>query len=184
MLVWEEIQIFKTNNNINGNPHVKKNHTTATLGEKPPIHYKDTENQFVHNLSQLAPSVDCGEGSIPGRTKAYTTVAQKWHIVSLLGDVTSPTTVAQYVSMTCSEHREALTAAQTADGVHKEAFRVEGWSTLFATDQEGRFRYVTAVDGGLERFPSVAWFAHPWPTQTCNNIAGGKKFSRVKFHPE
>ena len=56
----------------------------------------------------------------------YDTGAQKWHIVSLLGDVTSPTTVAQYVSMTCSKHREALTAAPTADGVHKEAFRVEG----------------------------------------------------------
>ena len=32
-----------------------------------------------------------------------------------LGDVTSPTTVAQNVSMTCSEHREALTAAPTSD---------------------------------------------------------------------
>ena len=28
------------------------------------------------------------------------TGAQEWHIVSLLGDVTSPTTVAHYVSMT------------------------------------------------------------------------------------
>ena len=49
-----------------------------------------------------------------------------WHIMSLLDDVTSPTTVAHYVSMTCSEHREALTAAPTADCVHKQAFRVEG----------------------------------------------------------
>ena len=30
----------------------------------------------------------------------YTTGAQEWHIVSLIGDVTSPTTVANYVSMT------------------------------------------------------------------------------------
>ena len=30
----------------------------------------------------------------------YATGAQEWHIVSLLGDVASPTTVAQYVSMT------------------------------------------------------------------------------------
>ena len=51
---------------------------------------------------------------------------QKWHIVSLLGDVTSPTTVAHYVSMTCSEHREALTAMPTADGVHLQAIRVQG----------------------------------------------------------
>ena len=55
----------------------------------------------------------------------YSTGAQKWHIVSLLGDVTSPTTIAHYVSKTCSEHREELTAASTADGVHKEAVRVE-----------------------------------------------------------
>ena len=30
----------------------------------------------------------------------YYTGAQEWHIVSLLGDVTSPTTVAHYVTMT------------------------------------------------------------------------------------
>ena len=55
----------------------------------------------------------------------YTTGAQKWHIVSLLGDVTSPATVSHYVSMTCSEYREALTAAPTADGVHIQAIRVQ-----------------------------------------------------------
>ena len=48
------------------------------------------------------------------------------HIVSLLGDVTSPTTVTQYVSMTCSEHREVLTAAPIAGGVHIQAIRVQG----------------------------------------------------------
>ena len=52
--------------------------------------------------------------------------AQKWHIVSLVGDVTSPTIFAHYVSMTCSEYREALTAAPTADSVHKQAIRVQG----------------------------------------------------------
>ena len=31
----------------------------------------------------------------------------------------------------------------------------------FATEQVGKLRYVTAVDGGLKRFPWVAWFAHP-----------------------
>ena len=31
----------------------------------------------------------------------YTTGAQEWHIVSLLSDVTSPTTVAHYVRTTC-----------------------------------------------------------------------------------
>ena len=31
----------------------------------------------------------------------------------------------------------------------------------FATEQVGKLRYVTAVDGGLKRFPWVARFAHP-----------------------
>ena len=31
----------------------------------------------------------------------------------------------------------------------------------FATEQAGKLRYVTAVDGELKRFPWVAWFAHP-----------------------
>ena len=35
----------------------------------------------------------------------------------------------------------------------------------FATEQVGKPRYVTAVDGGLKRFPWVAWFAHPWYSQ-------------------
>ena len=52
--------------------------------------------------------------------------AQKWHIVSLLGDVTYPTIVAHYDSMTCSEHKEALTAAPTADDVHIQAIRLQG----------------------------------------------------------
>ena len=54
----------------------------------------------------------------------YTTGAQNWHIVSLLGDVTSPTTVAHHVIMTCSDNRGALTAASTAHSVQKQAFRV------------------------------------------------------------
>ena len=61
-----------------------------------------------------------------GGGRVYVTGAQKWHIVSLLGDVTSPTTVAYYVSITCSEHREALTVAPIADGVHLQAIRVQG----------------------------------------------------------
>ena len=61
----------------------------------------------------------------------------------------------------CSEHREALTGAPTAQSVHQQEFRVQGGSTYFATEQVGRLRYVTAVDGGLEEFPSVSWFAHP-----------------------
>ena len=53
----------------------------------------------------------------------------------------------------CSEHREALAGAPTAHGVHKQEFIVQGGSTEFTTEQVGRLRYVTAVDGGLEAFP-------------------------------
>ena len=35
----------------------------------------------------------------------------------------------------------------------------------FAAEQVGKLRYVTAVDGGVKRYPSVAWFAHPWPRE-------------------
>ena len=79
--------------------------------------------------------------------------AQKWHIVSLLGDVTSPTTVADCVSMTCSEHREALTAAPTTDVHTYKRLECKG---EFTTEQVGGIRYVTAADGGQKHFPSVA----------------------------
>ena len=59
--------------------------------------------------------------------------AQEWHIVSLLGDVTSPhycRPLRQYdVWFTCSEHREALPGAPTEHGVHKQEFTVQGGST-------------------------------------------------------
>ena len=41
----------------------------------------------------------------------WTTGAQEWHTVSLVGDVTSPTTAIHYVWFTWSEHREALPGA-------------------------------------------------------------------------
>ena len=71
--------------------------------------------------------------------------------MSLLGDVTFPTTIAQRqydVLFTCSEHREALTARRQHT-VHRNK-RLE-----FATEQVGKLRYVTAVDGGQKHFPSV-----------------------------
>ena len=37
----------------------------------------------------------------------------------------------------------------------------------FATEQVGKLRYVTAVEGRLKRFPWVAWFAHPWSRPTA-----------------
>ena len=76
----------------------------------------------------------------------FSTVAQEWHIVSLLGDVTSPTTVAHYVSMTCSDNREALTAEPTAHSVQKQAFRVHHWAS-----REASFRHCSGW--GTETFP-------------------------------
>ena len=46
-----------------------------------------------------------------------------------------------------------MTVAPTAHGVHKQEFTVQERSTLFATEQVGRLRYVTTVDGGLDAFP-------------------------------
>ena len=75
--------------------------------------------------------------------------------MSLLGDVTSPTTVAHYVSMTCSDKRRTDSRAEST------VYRNKGFE--FTNEQVGRLRYVTAVDGALKRFPSVALFAQPWP---------------------
>ena len=66
------------------------------------------------------------------------------------------------VWFTCSDNREALKPCRQQTVYTNK--RLE-----FATEQVGRLRYVTAVDGGLMRFPSVAWFAHP--CTTCSPIS-------------
>ena len=79
---------------------------------------------ILYKYVSTSPVAVCnGRGSV---AFVYCTGAQKWPIVSLLRDVTSPTTVAYYVSITCCEHREALTAAPTTDCVHLQAIRVQG----------------------------------------------------------
>ena len=61
------------------------------------------------------------EGQAPHvKSILYTTGAQKWHIVSLVDDVTSPTTAVHYIWFVCSEYREALLGAPIAHGVHKQ----------------------------------------------------------------
>ena len=89
----------------------------------------------------------------------YPTGAQEWHTVSLLGDVTSPATVAHYVSTT-SDLRVLITEKHWQPRRQHTVYRNKRLE--FTTEQVRRLRYVTAVDGGLKRFPSVAWFAHPW----------------------
>ena len=96
------------------------------------------------------------ELSVVKRIIVYTTGAQEWYIVSLLSDVTSPTTAVHYVTITsdlCVLSTEALAGVPTAHGVHKQEFTVKGGSTQFATEQVGRLHYVTAGVGGLEAFP-------------------------------
>ena len=104
-------------------------------------------------LQHMQECIDHNGDYIKKQLKVQPTDAQEWHIVSLLGDVTSPTTAVHYVSITCSEDREALTGAPTEHGVYKKEFTVQVRSVQFATEQVGRLHYVTAVNGGLEAFP-------------------------------
>ena len=57
----------------------------------------------------------------------------------------------------------------------------------FTTEEVGRLRYVTAVDGGLKHFPSVAWFAHPW-VRLCrrarHSFIGGERGWRLIMRVE
>ena len=86
----------------------------------------------------------------------------------LLGNITSPTTAVPYGSMT-SELRVLSTekhwpvrrqhtmytnkSSECKVEVHKQEFTVQGGSTQFASEQVGRLRCGTAVDGGIEAFP-------------------------------
>ena len=62
----------------------------------------------------------------------YDTGTQEWHIVSLFGDVTSPTSAVHYVSMMSellvlsTEKQEALPGAPTAHGAHKQSLQCKG----------------------------------------------------------
>ena len=91
-----------------------------------------------------------------------TTGAQKWHIVFLLGDVTSPTTVTDYVIMTYSEHRDALTAAPTADCVHKQAIRVKGEVHSSPLSKSGA-SLRNSSGWGTEAFPLSSVIYAPMP---------------------
>ena len=88
------------------------------------------------------------------------TGAQEWHIVSLVGDVTSPTTAVHYVRFMCSEHREALLSAPTAHGVRKQC-KGEVHSSP-RSSREASLSHSSGW-GNLKRFPSVSWFAHSCP---------------------
>ena len=83
----------------------------------------------------------------------YITDAQEWHIVSLLGDVTSPTTVAHYVSMT-SHLRVLSTEKHWQPGRRHAVYtnkRRAKYIVRHWTSREASLR--PAVEGGLKRFP-------------------------------
>ena len=89
------------------------------------------------------------------------------------------------VWVTCSEHREALAGEPTAHDVHKQEFTVQGGSTQFASEQVGRLRCVTAVDGGIEAFPFSIVICAPMvyivpSVKTVGSWIGCKKLSRVR----
>ena len=94
----------------------------------------------------------------------YTTGVQEWHIVSLLGEVTSPTTVTRYVSMmsdlcvlSTEKHWQpvdSIRCTQTTIYSARTKYMVRRWTSR-------ELCYVTAVDGDWSVSPSVAWFVHP-----------------------
>ena len=86
--------------------------------------------------------------------------------MSLLGDVTSPTTAVHYDSMTCSEHREALTGAPTEHGVHKHEFTVQG--EVHSSPLNSREATLRHSSGwGLEAFPHSIVICTP---VVCNKL--------------
>ena len=109
------------------------------------------------------------------------TGAQEWHIVSLLADVTSPTTVAHYVSMTShlrvlsiGKHwppADSTRCTQTSVYSARTKYIVRHWTSREA-------RYVTVVDGDWSVSPLVAWFAHP-----CSNPSVASPTSQLILQP-
>ena len=92
---------------------------------------------------------------------ALSTGAQEWHIVSLLGDVTSPTTVAHYVSMT--SHLRVLSTEKhwpPADSTQCTQTSVYSIWTKFIA------RHWTSMEGSLRH--SSGWGTEAFPPQQRN----------------
>ena len=91
--------------------------------------------------------------------------AQEWHIVSLLVDVTSPTTDIHYVSMTSdlrvlSTEKYWLVRRQNTVYTNK-SLQCKG--EVYSSPLNKQGGYVTSQQWmwDLKRFPAVSWFAHP-----------------------
>ena len=89
--------------------HSLHEHTKRTRTSMPEVGFEPTILRIKRILTSHA-------STLLGHTDQHLEhgCAKVAHCVPL-GDVTSPTTVTHNVSMTCSEHREALTAAPTSD---------------------------------------------------------------------
>ena len=90
----------------------------------------------------------------------YATGAQEWHIVSLIGDVTSPTTVVHYVSMTSdlrvlSTEKHCLVRRQHTAYTNK-SLQCKGEVHSSPLSKLGSFVTSQQWMGDLKRFPSVS----------------------------
>ena len=106
------------------------------------------------------------------------TGAQEWHIVSLLGDVTSPTTAVHYVSMTSNlrvlstENHWPMRRQHTMYTNNSSQCKGEVHSSPL--NKYGGFVMSQQRMGDLKRFPSVSWFSHPCCRGRLRRAAHGK----------
>ena len=81
------------------------------------INFEGRSKKKGRNICKLSPDIEFEQDWSVGLGHGRAKVA---HCVSLVGDVTSPTTAAHYVWFMCSQHRKALPGAPTAHSVHKQ----------------------------------------------------------------
>ena len=106
--------------------------------------------------------------------KVQITGAQEWHIVSLLGDVTSPTSAVHYVSMmsdlrVLSTEKHCPVLRQHTVYTNK-SLQCKGKVYSSPLNKQGGFVTSQQWMGDLKSFHSVSRFAHPWSSYiTCKN---------------
>ena len=114
----------------------------------------------------------------------YITGAQDWHIVSLLGDVTSPTTVAHYVTMT-SDLRVLITEKHcsradsrrcTQTSVQSSPLNKQGG---FVTSQQ--WMWAWRVSPQQHDLRTRALYARFWSTAVEQAVVCAPVFSEIFF---
>ena len=145
-----------------------------------------SRSQYSSYLTMLTIQLELGTIAC----SVYITGAQEWHIVSLLGDVTSPTTVAHYASMT-SHLRILSTEKHWQPGRQHTVYTNKRRTKYIVRHWTSREAFVQQWKGDWSVSPSIAWFAHPWFTSLtdalpvfdllyngcANHATVGKRFS-------